>query len=189
MRRIEFAAPREYLLKKRSLSTAWIEAIVVGFQHSALSLPLDVFLNGVQRRTAYGYNELRWTPQVTVPKPILEPGEFLKHPASRDAFQTVDELGNLMIRFHPHDDMNVINLILGCKPMNACFFAQLFQHLGQPVANLPSDDGTAILHAPNDVELQLMHRMAAGFKITFHAQQHTTTNSKTKRFCTIHDTF
>jgi hypothetical protein len=178
---VELTAKRKRLLKSRCLSMAWIDSIFESLLQSALPLTLNVFLNRFQRRTAYSDGEIAWTPQVTAPKPILEPLELLKQPPRSYTFKAVHKFRDLLIRLHPHNDVNKVNFILSRYQFNVCLFAKLFQYLSQPIANLSSYHGAAIFNAPNNVVLKLMYRMAAALKVVFQTRYYTATNLKNKR--------
>jgi hypothetical protein len=118
---------------------------------------------------------------VTTPKAILESRKLLKQPASGYAFQAINQLRYLLVGLHPHNDVNMVNFVLSCQDFYIRFSAQIFKQFGQPVAYLSRDDGTAIFHAPNNVVLELMHRMGTALQLIFHTPYYTTTNSKKLR--------
>ncbi len=139
-------------------------------------LAFNVLFDCIQRRTANGHDEVARTPQVTAPKTILESRELLKQPSSRYAFQAVYELRDLLVRLHPHNDVNMVNFVLCCEYLHVRLFAKFFKQFAQPVAYLPCENRAAIFHAPNNVVLELMHRMGTALQVIFHASNYTTTN-------------
>ncbi len=152
-----------------------------GHSSLRLSLILNILLDCIQRRTANGYNEVARTPKVSTPQAILERRKLLKQSASGYTLETINQLRNLLVRLHPYNNVYVVNFVLSSKQLNIRLFAQLFKYLSQSIANGSSNNRTAILNTPNDMELQLVNRMATGLKVIFHTFKYTTTNLVFKR--------
>lgn len=107
---------------------------------------------------------------MTTPKAILESWKLLKQSARRYAFEAIDQFGNLLVGFYPHNHVYVVNFILSSQQFNALLVAQFFQYISESIANLTNQYRAAIFDAPDDMHLELMHGMAARFQVVFHTE-------------------
>jgi hypothetical protein len=139
------------------------------YTHLLHPLIFNVFLNRIEWRTANGHNEIARTPKMSAPKAIFNPLELLKQSSSRNAFQAINQFRDLLVRFHPDNDMNMVNFIFCCQQFYICLFTKFFQYLSQPIAYFSIDYSAAIFNAPNNVILELIHRMRTALKFVFHS--------------------
>jgi len=178
---IQFAAQGELRFKNALLCPAWKYSESEGFLQLFLSLVFDVLLNYFQRSAAHCNGKVRWTPQVTVPQPITKGRKRLEHSPGRHSLETVNDLGNLMLRRSLENNVDVIHFGFYGYQIKIHLLAQVRKNLLALVAYLFGHHGPPILNAPHNMILKLVDRMTAGLKIVFHPFSIAVTNRGTKR--------